>query len=318
MKYPIAALAVVTALAGCDGNPFVTEDDSATDTATDTTTDTTTTTDGGTAIVGDITLPPGTVDPTAAGAIFRSEETGTANNITYDAATDTISINNLPFDGDGTYDRDNEVGTLNGFSVYENNNTTERRAYKTLYGVSASGETRFAITRTGDYRGYGFGGFVYQRDVDVALPTTGSATFTGDYAGLRVFDGTGGIQYTTADAIMEVDFEDFDANDAVEGTLINRQVYETDGSFVGTLPVLIFATGSISDAGEIAGTATSEIFDIANGEFVPFETGNYYAILSGDPADEIVGIIVVEGEDPNDGLDDVTIQETGGFILTTP
>ena len=318
MRRYIYVLAAASLVAGCDGNPFITAED--TDTTPDTTTPDTTTpeTDGGTPIVGDVTMPPGTVDATSSGSLFRSESTGSANNVTYDAATDTLSINNLPFDGDGTYDRDNEIGTLNGYAVYENNNATERRAYKTIYGVSASGETRFALVRTGDYIGYGFGGFVYQRDTNVTLPTTGQATYTGGYAGLRIFDGVGGIQYTTADATLEVDFEDFDASDAVEGQLTNRQIFQTDGTFVGTLPTLIFATGSISDAGEIAGTAGSTIIDVASGDPVDFETGNYYAVLSGDPADEIVGVIVIEGDNPNDTLDSIPIQETGGFILTSP
>lgn len=315
MRKSMTALAAFFVFTACDGNPF------AGDETTPEEEDTTVVepTDGGTAIIGDVTMPPGTVDPTSGGGVFRSEGgTSTANTVSYDAASDTININNLPFDGDGTYDRDNQVGTLNSYAVYENNNPTERRAYKTIFGVSGSGETRFAIVRTGDYIGYGFGGFVYQRDVGVTLPTTGQATFTGAYSGIRIYDGVGGIQYTTADALMEVDFEDFDATDAVEGRLTNRNVFETDGSFSGTLPVLVFFTGSISDAGEIAGNANSRIVDTASGELVDFETGNYYAVLSGDPADEIVGIVVVAGDNPNDALDGIPIQETGGFILTSP
>jgi hypothetical protein len=315
MKKTITALAVATVLAGCDGNPF--EDTTG---ATDPT-DPPAASDGGTAIIGDLTTPPGTVDPTTAGAISRSEETGSASDITYDAATDTLNINNLPFDGDGTYDRDDQVGTLNGYAVYENNNPTERRAYKTIFGSTS--ETRFAIVRTGSYVGFGFGGFVYQRAAGVTLPTSGQATFTGGYSGLRVFEGRGGLEYTTADIVMEVDFEDFDATDAVEGRLTNRQVYNPDGSFVQSLPVLTLATGSISDAGEIAGTAASEVID-ASGDPVPFEAGNYYAILSGDPADEIVGVIVVTGTDDDvtggflAGGEGITVQETGGFIVTSP
>ena len=48
-----------------------------------------------------------------------------------------------------------------------------------------------------------------------------------------------------------------------------------------------------------------------------YEAGNYYAVISGDAtqggADEVVGIIVVEADDPRS--DGVTVRESGGFIL---
>lgn len=249
----------------------------------------------------------------SAGApIERYEEDGQASDITYDPDTDTFSVDNLAFDGAGTYDRDDIVPTLNGFRVYENNNLTERRAYKALYLESDSGLSRVAIVRTGSYRGFGFGGFVYSRNGTVTLPTTGQATYTGEYAGMRVFDGISGLEYTTADAELIVDFEDFNSTRAVEGTLTNRIVRDTDGSFVEALPTLIFATGAITDAGEIEGQASSTRFDPDRGEFVNFESGNYYAVVGGDNAEEIVGVVVVTATDP-DNIS-VTIQETGGFI----
>ncbi|KAJ56529.1 hypothetical protein ACMU_06200 [Actibacterium mucosum KCTC 23349] len=260
--------------------------------------------------VGDPTLGPG--DP-----IERFEEEGQASAITYDPGTDTFTVDNLAFDGTGVYDRDDEVATLNGFRVYENNNPTERRAYKALYLESASGLSRVAVVRTGSYLGFGFGGFVYARDGEVVLPTTGQATFQGDYAGLRVFSGQGGIQYTTADAELIVDFEDFVSTRAVEGTLTNRQIFDTSGALVDTLPTLILATGDISDAGELTGNASSQRFDAGAGAFVDFEEGNYYGIIGGADADEIVGVIVVQGTDPDDAT--IGFQETGAFIaIETP
>jgi len=318
MKKTITALAVSIVLVGCDGNPFVTPPGTTPGTTTPPTT------------VGGVTVPGGTgsttAAPTAGSPIVRYETDGEAEGITYDAATDTVMVNNLPFDADGVYDADNNpaIATLNGFQVYENNNATERRAYKLIRGQSASGETSFTIVRTGDYIGLGFGGFVYERDGGVVLPSTGQATYTGAYAGMRIFTGTSGLQFTTADATLEVDFEDFDATDAVEGTLTNRQYFSETGVPLGTLPTLIFATGSISEAGEIAGTAGSQVFvpdGAGGGTFQEFESGEYYAVLSGDPADEIVGIVIITGDDPNDLLDAgpaTTVQETGGFIVTSP
>jgi len=317
MRKPMTAMAAVFVFTACDGNPFATPT---------TTTTTTTTTTPTTVTLGGATLPSGTgstATPSAGGAIARYETDGEAQDVTYDAVTDTITIDNLPFDGTGVFDLDDVLPTLvagpNGFQVYENNNASPRRAYKAITGVSASGETSVTVVQTGDYQGFGFGGFAYSRNGSVTLPTTGQATYTGDYAGIRVFNGAGGLQYTTADATLEVDFEDFNATDAVEGRLTNRQYFDQAGNLIGTLPTLILATGSISDAGEIGGTAGSQV--LAGGTLAAFETGTYYAVLSGDPADEMVGVIVLAGNDPNDVLDggaNVTVQETGGFIVTSP
>ena len=316
MRKPMTAMAAVFVFTACSGDPFSTP-------ATTTTTTTTTPVS-----VGGITLPTGvgsTAAPTSGGAITRYKTDGETQDIAYDATTDTVTIDNLPFDGTGVFDLDDVLPTLvagpGGFQVYENNNTTERRAYKALRATSASGETEVTVINTGDYQGFGFGGFAYSRNGGVTLPTTGQATYTGNYAGLRVFQGAGGLQYTTADMTLEVDFEDFDASDAVEGRLTNRQFFDQTGAPLGTLPTLILATGSISGAGEIGGSASSLVVVPGSGTLQAFEAGQYFAVLSGDPANEIVGVIFITGDDPNDILDggaNVTVQETGGFILTTP
>ncbi len=330
MRKSLTVLATACALTACENGELPIAGGFAPATPTTPTTPTTPPTTP--VSVGGVELPKGTgsTETVSAGAaIMRYETDGEAQDVTYDAATDTISIDNLPFDADGTYDRDDVLATLvpSGFQVYENNNTTERRAYKAIRGISASGETSFTVVGTGDYRGYGFGGFVYSRNGSVTLPTTGQATYTGQYTGMRLFDGTGGQQYTTADATIEVDFEDFNATDAVEGFLTNRQYFDTSGALIGVLPTLVLLTGSISTAGEIGGTAASRVFvpgtGGAPGTFEEFEAGEYYAVLSGDPANEMVGIIVVTGVDPNDGNPlsggpDVTVRETGGFIVTSP
>ncbi|WP_172293518.1 hypothetical protein [Pseudoruegeria sp. HB172150] len=303
MKKSMAAMAVACALTACGGNPFLDDGD-----------------DGDSSSIGDVTLPEGD-ETTASSSVERYETEGEARDIVYDSSSDTISINNLPFDADGVYDRDNVLPTLlktpdGTYTLYENNNKTERRAYKALRGESPSGETSFTVVRTGDYIEYGFGGFVYARNGGVNLPSSGQATFEGDYAGIRVFNGVGGLEYTTGDAILEVDFEDFDATDAVEGFIYNRQIFNQAGTAIGTLPFLTLRTGSISDAGEIAGTLGSELIPAGETELQAFESGQYYAVLSGNPADEIAGIIVITGDDPDDVLDGgFTVQETGGFIV---
>ncbi|MCT8161053.1 hypothetical protein [Pseudoruegeria sp. SHC-113] len=264
----------------------------------------------------------GTEEAFAGQSILRYDGDAEVSTVSYNAAADTFFVDNLPFDGDGVYDRDDVVASLNGFNVYENNNLTERRAYKALHGQSTSGQTSVSIIRTGSYAGYGFGGFVYARNGRVQLPSTGQATFTGQYAGTRVFDGRAGQQYTTGTAVLEVDFSDFAATNAVEGAIFNRQVFDTNGNPVAllesdgvttyTLPTLVLATGSITNAGEIVGEVASERAPTGSTTTSTFESGSYYAVIAGDNAEEIAGVIVVTSTEPetSDG-----VLETGGFFV---
>lgn len=260
---------------------------------------------------------PGTQNPTANTSIERYETEGQADAVSYDSTTDTFTVDNLPFDGNDVYDRDDQVMTLNTFRVYENNNVAPHRQYKALYIEGAT--TRVAVIRTGDYLDYGFGGFLYARNGAVSLPT-GQATYTGQYAGLRVFENRSGIQYTQADIDLDVDFDDFITDGAVEGFLTNRRIIDpTTGADLGPVEAdgasLTFLTGAISEAGEVAGTVGSLRTDMGIPE--DFEQGEYYAVI-GDNGNEIAGVLVMTANDPDLTIttdDDVNIQETGGFYL---
>ena len=240
-RFIAAALAAGIAVSGCgDGNPF---DDNAEDT------------DGGNGegtdgsdpdgIDGDSGLPPGTASPTPSSSIVRTEPTeadggnpgdGFVTSVSYDASNDTFFVDNLGFDGDNVYQRGTAVSSLGPYAVYEASATypdsitgapISQFAHRAIYGVSPSGNTQFAIVRTGDYIDYGFGGFIYQRNGGMTLPDSGQARYSGDYAGLRDFNGAGGLQYTTATIDMAIDFEDFNSTtgrrgDAVRGQITDR------------------------------------------------------------------------------------------------
>ena len=65
---------------------------------------------------------------------------------------------------------------------------------------------------------------------------------------------------------------------------------------------------------KLAVTFTGESFStyVSNeGTIEVFENGKYYAILSGDAAEELVGIYVVTSTP----AENVTARETGGFIV---
>ena len=264
---------------------------------------------------------------------------GFANSVAYNSADDTFTVNNLPFDGDSPYVRNlDRVSSLNdgAFAVYEAEQLAndpvsgapiEQFTYRAIYGVSKNttgGEnsvpaTQFAIIRTGNYIRYGFGGFIYQRDDTVVLPENLQASYTGKSAGLRDFSEGGGLQYTTADVKIDIDNDDFDDGPGVKGLINNRRIYDLNGDDITStvansiseglteIPSATFViqAGVLRDSGDIVGEVTSQYTD-ADGASVGYETGNYYAILSGDGADEIVGVFVLEADGARD---------TGGFIV---
>lgn len=300
---------------------------------------------------------PGTTTPTATGDITRTEKrvtaqgadygNGFAEGFSYNAAGDTFTVDNLAFDGGNVYTRSAAVPNLGparvyaGAGTFPDNDTgvlIDQFSYRALYGVSTSGRGSFAIVRTGAYIPYGFGGFIYSRDGGVVLPTSGQANYTGDYAGLRDFNGKGGMEMTTGDMEMSIDFNDFNADESatgngagIQGWVTNRRVFDLNGNDITAtvlaeinddknpdfdlteLPTLVFAVGPgvLDNNGEAEGALGSTIN--SNGSLEALESGNYYAVISGDDADEVVGVIVVTAS-----VNGVTVRETGGFILYRP
>ena len=311
-------------------------------------------------IVSSVNTLPGTENPTSSSAIFRSEArsdsggsvgNGYARGFVYNSDADTFTVDNIAFDGDSPYTAVfNDDGTtrlgVGPFSVFEAPasatdaltlaTVNQLVDYRALYAVGPDGNTSIAIVRTGAYIEYGYGGYLYQRDGDVTLPTSGQGVFTGtdNYGGLRDFDGRGGLEYVKGDMRVEIDFDDFNDGAGVRGNVTNRQVYNIDditnvqtlaepdpgnvtqdildamGGGATELPILKFKIGpGVMDAnGELQG----EIFSASSDASTTLESGNYYAILSGDDATTITGIVVVTGSDPR--YTGITYRETAGFF----
>lgn len=125
---------------------------------------------------------------------------------------------------------------------------------------------------------------------------------------------------------MEIDFEDFNANDAVKGSITNRALFDINGNEIMLssdgieLPDMSFViqegSPSLTENGEISGSIFSSIRN-ETGSYDKYETGTYYGIIAGDSTDtadggELVGVFVVESTDPRY---ETMAQETGGFIL---
>lgn len=338
-----AVLACVV-LAACDGNPF---EGGAGGAGPDLTGNTT------------VSSLPGTSNPTATGDITRMEDrnkgpgegevygNGFAEGYAYDPDSDTFSVDNLAFDGANVYARSASFPTVGPAQIYEGaavfrdditGKKIDQFSYRALYGVSRTGRTSFAIVRTGGYVPFGFGGFIYSRDGGVVLPTSGQARYDGTYAGLRDFNGRGGMQVTSGDMQMTIDFNDFNPDEGgtgngagIRGRVENRKVFDLNGNDITAavlaginedknpdfdlteLPTLLFKVGPgvLDNNGEAEGQIDSTIF--ANGKAEGFEDGKYYVVISGANADEAAGVIVVTSDSSG-----VTVRETGGFILYRP
>ncbi|MGR3466173.1 hypothetical protein [Limimaricola sp.] len=356
MNRLLSATALLALLAACgDGQPFEFEDTPVTDGGGSTGGNDGDGDDGvdpGDGFGSSERLLPGTPDPEPDRSIVRFEpESEDAGGFVRRVALQSgrLEVDNLAFDGTEPYDPARRgPSTLNGFAVFQSANSVDDSAtgsdidqidYRAIYGesrntVRVAGErlpqTRFTIVRSADFRGYGFGGFLYERNGGVEIPETGQAAFRGDYAGLRVFDGIGGQELTTGDMEILVDFADFNASDGVRGTLSNRRAFGTDGREIevttnGTrqtdlsdraildLPTVHFVLSNAASTpnGEIIGTLTSSV--LVDGKVENYESGEYYGVLSGDlgRGGEVTGVLVMESDDPR--FDDVTAQETGGF-----
>jgi len=292
-------------------------------------------------------IEPGTV--TEDGRLIANDTFGgLVREVIYDAANDTYTIDNLAFDGENVYETSTVFPTLGGYPIFEAAEEvpdfltnaavgqivpyvaiTGRSEFINPEGVDGELEPRatFAIVRTGGYADYGFGGFVYARNGDVTLPTAGQAQYEGTYAGARVFDKIATLEYTTGDVEIGFDFDDFNLNNGVKGVVFNRELYAEDGTLIpqffvsdDLLPnlnfVVVQGVDTLLPTGEMSGDLLSRRLD-DNGELAVYEEGKYYAILAGDTTagdgGELVGVFVVESEDPR--VDNLFVQETGGFIL---
>lgn len=346
MKRFLQGAMIVAMLSACSSDSTFLQEEEEEDT-------TTSEPDTGTGVTGDRTVPPGTASPEPSTGIFRTEPTqaqggesgdGFVTDVSYNAADDTFTVDNLGFDGDNTYTRGTAVSSLGPYAVYEaaaqfpssgSGTPINQFTHRAIYGVSTSGNARFAIVRTGSYVNYGFGGFVYQRDGGVTLPTSGQASYAGEYAGLRDFKGAGGLQYTRGDANIAIDFDDFNdttgtRGDAVQGSITNRRIYDLSGNEVTqsiinainddtnsnltALPGIGFtiAPGVLDNNGEIVGEVTSNFVN-GDGATTQLESGKYYALVSGSNADEIVGVVVTTST--LGAPDGATARETGGFVV---
>lgn len=310
MKLIVGAGTIALMLSACTGgdgtNPI--NGGRTTDDTTDTNTDDSTGLDTG----GGSTSDP--QDPDANN--INSKYGGEVNSVTVNTTTGQMVVNNLPFDGQ-SYTRNNSVSILTGFDLYENQQIGETGTskYFVVYGESASGALKVAAVATGDYVDEGYGGYAITRDSStVALPSTGEAVYTGNYAGVRtIYESSRGeddVQLTSGDAVLRVDFGDFDVVGAVDGYVQNRTYYDTDGTLLGVLPTIILGTSEINgDSSFTGGSATT--FDSDSSVIA---SGSYEGLFAGTDGSEIGGVIILDGPF-DETAPDLSAYERGVFLV---
>ena len=259
-----ATVAVATALVACSGNRA---------------------SDGGT------TTDPGTVASTGAATVLGNFA---ASRVEYDAATDQMIIESIPFDDDvfsGRYDRDTTLDR-GAYRAYVSTNGFDR--YIAYFDESASGAVSGGVVGSDRYLDHGYRGAVYTRTGNVTLPsTTQRAYYNGDYVGLRTNAEGGPMETVIGDAEMEVDFSD----DTVRGAILNRVVVFSTDPTVATTPIRNSITFADSSLNRTNGT-------FEGGIATPDVDGSYEGMIADGTgsATEIVGITeIVEGNFSENG-----------------
>jgi len=203
---------------------------------------------------------------------------------TLDGATDEVV---LTLDGVEVARLPNTGAAAPGFTGYMDGSELA------LYAETISGDGAVFVVSSSTAN-LGLAGVQVARLGDTDLPSSGSATFNGDYAGLFVDETLQAFTVTTGDAQLTADF----GNASISGEITNRVV----GGAADDVQLLPTA---ITSAGAFSGTAT--------GGGIPGSTvvssGAYVGLIVGDTGTEIVGGLTIT----HVGLADF-FYEIGGFV----
>ncbi|WP_417259307.1 hypothetical protein [Celeribacter sp.] len=220
----------------------------------------------------------------------------------------TLTIEGMPFDGDGSYVRLTSAGNPTGvagqngqFYLYENaestqtdpvgGSTIDQFYYIALHQSKDVGDDSVYVTIVGSNQSSNLiplEGFVYGRTGGVVMATANQGKWTGDYAAVRTY-GDDMPDYVSGLMELEIDFDELNSAGAIRYVISDRQVFDTDGNLIDTLDsIRVFAENGALDAqGEFQATAAGATIQ---------------GMLAGDDAEVAVGTVIMGNE-------------TGGFIL---
>jgi hypothetical protein len=345
MKLNAMFLAAALGVAGCGGggtNPFMDQQSSTTTTEATGTDENTVTSSGGD---GDTSTDQNGITSTGtpdAGTgttgdkiedMSWSSTSGHPRNVSYVKEPDEngidvekLYIENIPFDGLPTmaYSRITGFPTGPGIGFFANdltvidpvtNETIDQDQYLALFGKSESGALEFVIVKTAWYNDEGPGGYIVQRNqydatgaaVLFERPSDSQARFTGTYDGFRIPISTdGNMHHTKGDVMIDFDFKDFLDRGAIYFQMQNRDVFDSYGGYLYSLPDL----GTVVDSGNLAadGSYTLKVFS-NDKDGNKFESGDLVGVLAGKTPVENVGILYLTSTEGS-----IQFKETGAFF----
>lgn len=221
------------------------------------------------------------------------------DTVTYDESTGTIRVGNATVGTSG----DTLVVSNGQANVYHNSSSNYLTAIATNgdgYGVSAARRATGASAL----------GIVYGNDRESDLPTTGNASFSGDYAAITVESpgrATQRVSSTlTGDAFIYADFDD----NTVEGSIFNRRVFTSSGApFSSTGAANIsFGETTIGSDGRFTSSTQSGQFTQSGRTYSA--SGSLQGVFAGKDGDSVAGSVVLNHN--SSGLP--TYQERGVFV----
>jgi hypothetical protein len=280
------ALAAALALSGCDGNPFLEDTTVAPPAGTDT--------------------PPETVDPTDPNVTpnnkfaFSRDENLTLNAVSYDATSNQLVINNLPFDGPaGVYTQVTGAAAsgvpniTRGLYESQQTPTTGVLKYYAMFVRSDFLEASAAAGR--DWGDFGYAGANINRD-SFALPASGEYVYRGVYGGTRTFDDRGGIELITGNVTLLLDIDDLDPSGGIQGAIVgdvtNRLRIAPSTRSGGALPDISLKLASFNTA---TGTWEAGEVETTGADTRVRDTGRHEGMIAGPNGQEMGGYLVMEG-----------------------
>jgi len=246
---------------------------------------------------------------TARGERFAGQNEVTS--ITYDSATETLTIAGDPFDSAGTFKRAPKRD-VRGFAAFENE--AGFRDYLALVRVDADHNLAAGVVGTPFRLDNEFGGTVLARGAAPTLPTNREVRHIGDYAGVRnegtnVGDDMSNSFLHRVEGRVQLDLDFFtDRQSAgIEGVITNRR--NMDGTTTREVQVDVPVVGRPGQTSTETRQIAEEITyaDIVlqftgideNGNFSGIavgggERGLYDGMIAGNNAAASAGIVVIQ------------------------
>lgn len=238
---------------------------------------------------------------------------GNLEGATFDAANETLVVTLRSLDGDTVstaYARNPDYDQGSYIAFTQQDDPLDRFATG-MAATSADGSSQAVLVVDGGQFNRYFGGVNYAQIGTYTAPTSGLASYAGDYVGLLNVSTTDGTLpsganpdilperpgQVTGDVFLNVDF----ADNAVNGAIYNR--VDVDGVGINVDTVFLPVT-DLNDDGSFAGTAENRGLE---------GVGSYAGVLGGTNGSSMSGGVFID-DDTFLGIDGA--EEYGIFVLS--